>query len=88
MKAAEKRKFLIDRFIARQNKASKWYRGDVQDFKNGVMNVPDSTIDEMYSNAVALDSPAFEAMVAKEERRMDRAGMYSPGNMKPKNALD
>lgn len=84
-----KKNFLIQNFKARYtNKSSKWFVADVKDFTSNLDKVSESRLDEMYHNATAFDSSEFEAKVAKEEKKMAKAGLYEMGNMKPVNALD
>lgn len=84
-----KKQYLIQNFKARYaNKSSKWFASDVKDFTSNLNKVSASRLDEMYNNAIAFNSPEFEANIAKEEKKMLKAGLFEIGNMKIINALD
>lgn len=81
--------FLIRRYKAKyQNKKSKWFGQDVQDYSDNLVVQTSVRITELYNQALAFDSLEFEAEVEAEEKKMDKGGMYDMGNMKPENALD
>lgn len=70
------------------NKSSKWYAQDLRDFIDNVSKETASKSKEVLSRVNAMNSKEFELSVAKEERKMEMAGLYELSNMKPKNALD
>ena len=86
------RKQLIAELLAEYRKSlnpsSKWFTQDIQEFKEKVSELRTSEVAERLRNRRAFNSPAFEKLVAKEEAKLNKAGMYDIGNMRPENALD
>lgn len=70
------------------NKSSKWYAQDLQDFIDNVSKEKPSKSTEVLGRVKAMNSKEFESQVAKEERKMERAGLFEMSNMRPINALD
>ena len=81
---------IIRLYTASQNAKSKWFAQDLADFKLAISLRTDKELKQQLANlnALAGNDSRFNRICDKEEKRMQRAGMYDLGNMKPKNALD
>lgn len=72
------------------NPNSKWYQQDLKDFTSILKTRTEKELQQQLANMrgiVGLD-PEVNKLCALEEKRMEKAGMYNLGNMKPENALD
>jgi hypothetical protein len=72
------------------NSSSKFYTQDVADFKKRAETKTEAQLRQQLANMkciMGMDSKVNK-IVNTEVKRMDKAGMFKVGNMKPVNALD
>lgn len=67
---------------------SRWYESDKVEFFAYIHSVSDEKLDRIYGNWIAMESPEFKKECDREINRLDKAGMYDIGKMKPENCLD
>jgi len=78
----------VNQFKKTLNKTSKFYNEDLQNFINNVSKENKKDSETKLSRIGCLNSKQFEIKVKSEIKKLDRAGMFSPTNMKPINCLD
>jgi len=72
------------------NAKSKWYADDLSDFRALLQTKTVEQLKQQIANMrgiMGLDEQ-LNRVLSAEEKRMERAGMYDLGKMKPENALD
>jgi hypothetical protein len=67
---------------------TKWYEIDLAEFIEFVSKEAPEKSMRMIANRNYLHSDECARMIAKEEAKMERAGMYNIKNLTPLNALD
>lgn len=88
MKISEMKATLVKNYISGLNKSSKWYEQDIADYKCNIDNISNAKLKEMYDNSIAFNSKSFEKIVAREESKLLKAGMFDINKLKPQNSLD
>jgi len=78
----------IKLFIKTLDKKSKWFTQDLNDFSLRLNSASIEQIKSSYNNLSYMNSKQSDIDFDKETKRLEKAGMFNVGNMKPANALD
>lgn len=67
---------------------SKWYNEDLKSFTIGVNTSTVEQLQKTVNNLSYLQSKQSDVDFEIETKKLDKAGMFNIGNLKPINALD
>lgn len=81
-------KTAIELFTKTLDKKSKFYQQDITDFKNRIQSASAQQLEQSINNMSYMASKKSDIDFERETRKLDKAGMFNIGNMKPINALD
>ena len=70
------------------NKNSKFYKEDLQNFITNIKTASKTQVNQSLNNMSYMASKQSDIDFEKETNKLDKAGMFNIGNMKPINALD
>ncbi len=90
MKRSQLESELIKEFTKSLNPSSRWYKIDIEDFTANIKAWDNNRCMQSLSNMKAMNNPdsKFNRDVDKEIEKMEHAGLFNIGNMKPENCLD